>query len=1171
MDKSAIIEFSNKVRDKLNAEVRSQAAYYGILPEEIHAVEEHADSVIINGKVFNSKIKNQRSQLVKQIKEKGYEQVMEEVTYAWFNRLVALKFMEMNGCLPDQIKVFTSTDPNKPEPDILTNALKLDFLNLNRDLVLDLKAENKDEELYKYLILKLCNYLNKIMPFLFEKIEDYTELLFPDKLLHTGSVLNDLNSIIPNEDWQEVEIIGWIYQDYIAPKKDKVFADLKKNIKISKENIPAVTQLFTPHWIVRYLVENSLGRLWMLNRPESSLVDRMEYYIKPEQQETDFLKINSPEEIRICDPACGSGHMLVYAFDLLYSIYEEEGYAPSEIPELILTHNLFGIEIDKRAGELAGFALTMKARGKDRHFFKKQIQPNICMLENVAFEQGELNAYIDAVGSELFTNAHRATLSQFAEADNFGSLIRPAAKNVSDLLQLLESKNLSGNLSLLANHQNVMKALKQADYLSPKYHVVIANPPYMGGKGMNNRLRTFAQDNYPDSKSDCFAMFIERGFNLTLNHGYNAMVTMQSWMFLSSYEKLRERLLDEVTIDCMVHMANMVMGIAFGTAATVWNKTKKPDFRGHFSYVYYEDLTEENKPKQFPMQNDRLARASAADFKKIPGSPIAYWVSERIREIFLRSKPLDSISEIKQGLATCNNDLFLRLWFEVSGNKIGYEMKNFEEALESTSKWFPYNKGGGYRKWYGNNDYLVNWHNGGADIHAYSKLPMNYSGAPVRAKRFYFREGITYGLISSFGFSARRVFGGFVFDVGGSMIFPEVPIDKLQGFLASKLTTTFVSVLNPTLNYQVGDIQKLPILIHDFNGVIFNWNYIIQVAKRDWDSYETSWDFTTLPLLQSEFCQPTLKETYTKLRAHWQEMTLEMQRLEEENNRIFIEAYGLQDELTPEVPLSEITLTCNPHYRYGNNKTEEELEALLLTDTIKELISYAVGCMFGRYSPEKEGLILANKGEKLTDFKEKVPEATFLPDEDNIIPILDDEYYTDDIVGRFKEFLKLTFGAETLSENLDFIAGALSKKNEAPEKVIRNYFLKDFYSDHVKMYKKRPIYWLFTSSEKGKAFNALVYMHRYDKTTLAKMRIDYLLDFESKLDAQRSLLEKEIAENSKNSGKAESELVKLNKKINELVKYDELLKNKADQMIEIDLDDGVVENYKKFEGLVGKI
>lgn len=1177
MDKSAIIEFSNKVRDKLSAEVRSQAAYYGILPKEIHAVEEHADSVIINGKVFNSRIKNQRSQLVKQIKEKGYEQVMEEVTYAWFNRLVALKFMEMNGCLPDQIKVFTSTDPNKPEPDILTNALKLDFLNLNRDLVLDLKAENKDEELYKYLILKLCNYLNKIMPFLFEKIEDYTELLFPDKLLHTGSVLNDLNSIIPNEDWQEVEIIGWIYQDYIAPKKDKVFADLKKNIKISKENIPAVTQLFTPHWIVRYLVENSLGRLWMLNRPESSLVDRMEYYIKPELQETDFLKINSPEEIKICDPACGSGHMLVYAFDLLYAIYEEEGYTPSEIPEMILIHNLFGVEIDKRAGELAGFALTMKARGKDRHFFKKQVQPNICMLENVAFEQGELNAYIDAIGSEIFINAHRDTLLQFAEADNFGSLIRPAAKDVSDLLHLLESKKFSENIVLSTTHDEILKALKQADYLSPKYHVVIANPPYMGIKGMNNRLKTFAQNNYPDSRSDLFAMFIERNLNLAMEKGMVAMITMQSWMFLSSYENVRESILNNDTIISMAHLGarafDSISGEIVSTTAFVLENAQHSEYKGAYLRLI-EGNCESDKETELKAKRNEPFRASSTDFKKIPGSPIAYWVSDFLRNSF-RYSPLREYATIKQGLATGDNDRFLRFWYEIARNKLNLTISSIEMSNCSEIIWVPYSKGGAFRKWYGNHEYVVCWINGGKEIRNFKDEKGN-ERSRFRGAEFYFKPAITWSLTSSSSFGCRYRPNGFVFDINGMSLFPNS--NKMSDFMIALLNSTFsneiLRIINPTMAFQVGDISVIPVIdslsidIPNKNNSIIN---LISYSKIDWDSYEISWDFTFIPLLQLDYRQPTLKETYTKLRTHWKEMALEMQRLEEENNRIFIEAYGLQDELTPDVPLSEITLTCNPYYRYGNNKTEEELEALLLTDTVKELISYAVGCMFGRYSPEKEGLIFANKGEKLADFKEKVPGASFLPDEDNIIPILDDEYYTDDIVGRFKEFLKLTFGAEMLSENLDFIAGALSKKNEAPEKVIRNYFMRDFYSDHVKMYKKRPIYWLFTSSEKGKAFNALVYMHRYDKTTLAKMRIDYLLDFESKLDAQRSLLEKEITENSKNSGKAESELAKLNKKINELVKYDELLKNKADQMIEIDLDDGVVENYKKFEGLVGKI
>lgn len=575
-------------------------------------------------------------------------------------------------------------------------------------------------------------------------------------------------------------------------------------------------------------------------------------------------------------------------------------------------------------------------------------------------------------------------------------------------------------------------------------------------------------------------------------------------------------------------------------------------------------MTNEN-PSNNPVPN--FYRASAADFKKIPGSPIAYWVSESIRHVFDKLPQVGTKSNIRAGMATGNNDLHVRFWFEVNQMNIKLDASCAEDVWNSNlNKWVLFNKGGDIRKWYGNNDYILNY-----DVESYQVLKKSGNRCP--SESFYFRECLTWSDVTSGAFCIRYFPKGSVFSTVGNSIFEtDVPLPQICGALASNVATDWLEIINPTLHANPGDVAKIPIpTACDERKVENIFKNAIKISKSDWNSYETSWDFTTLPLLQPEFCQPTLQETYTKIRAHWKEMTLEMQRLEEENNRIFIEAYGLQDELTPDVPLSEITLTCNPYYRYGNNKSEKEQEKLLLTDTVKELISYAVGCMFGRYSPEKEGLILANQGEKLADFKEKVPGASFLPDEDNIIPILDDEYYTDDIVNRFKEFLKLTFGAETLSENLDFIAGALSKKNEAPEKVIRNYFLRDFYSDHVKMYKKRPIYWLFTSSEKGKAFNALVYMHRYDKTTLAKMRIDYLLDFESKLDAQRSLLEKEIIENSKNSGKAESELAKLNKKINELVKYDELLKNKADQMIEIDLDDGVNVNYEIFKGLVGKI
>jgi phage anti-repressor protein len=585
MDKANIIKFSDTVRDKLHQEVKDRAAFYGIRPKEILPVDsEHSDSMVIGGKVFNRKIKEQREHLAKEVKLKGYEKVMDEVTYTWFNRFVALKFMEVNDYIP--VKVFTSDDADRTEPGIITHALTLDFLELDSDLVLDMKAENEEEELYKYLILRLCNYLNRTMPFMFEKIADYTELLFPEKLLHIDSIVKDMNVIIPEDDWREVEVIGWIYQDYIAPKKDAVFKKLKTNVKISKENIPAATQLFTPHWIVRYLVENSLGRLWMLNRPSSRLFEQMEYYIKPEQSETDFLRVNSPEDIRICDPACGSGHMLVYAFDLLYAIYEEEGYDHSEIPEMILTHNLFGIEIDERAGELAAFALTMKARRKNRNFFRKPVHPNICVLESVVFENDELRSYLAAIGSNLLTTNMQDTLNQFKEADNLGSLIRPITTNISEIRQMLKEKNLSSNLTVFSTHQKVLQVLKQADYLSPKYYVVVANPPYMGGKGMNTRLKDFAKDNYPNSKSDFFAMFIDRNLDLAMRKGMVAMITMQSWMFLSSYEKLRASILDDRTILSMAHLGprafDSIGGEVVSTTAFVIENVQHPEYKGAY-------------------------------------------------------------------------------------------------------------------------------------------------------------------------------------------------------------------------------------------------------------------------------------------------------------------------------------------------------------------------------------------------------------------------------------------------------------------------------------------------------------------------------------------------------------------------------------------------------------
>lgn len=1110
------------------------------------------------------------------IQKTDKKQVIERVAYIWFNRFCALRFMDVNRY--NRVNIVSPADPGQFQPEILAEAkmghideeMVPDKTRQQIFALLDGKAPSRDPqgEAYRLLVVAACNFWNKAMPFLFQRIDDYTELLMPDDLLSGNSILAYTREAMTPDACEDVEVIGWLYQFYISEKKDEVFDGLKKNKKITPENIPAATQLFTPHWIVRYLVENSLGRLWLLNRPGSKLVEQMDYYIKPEQAETDFLRIGKPEEIKICDPACGSGHMLTYAFDLLYAIYEEEGYEPAEIPEKILTNNLYGIEIDERAGELAAFALTMKARAKQRRFFNKGVKPNICVLENLHFDGNELKDYMDFVGRDLFTAPLQTTLRQFEEADNFGSLIRPDVTDVDDMLKILESKNVSGQLFISMTHQKVLQALRQADYLSPKYHVVIANPPYMGGGGMNGRLKVFSQDNYQDSRADLFAMFIERNLDLAQHRGCIAMITMQSWMFLSSFETLRAKLLISDTVLSMAHLGarafDSIGGEVVSTTAFVIKKAKSPEYKG--SYIKLTDGNSEAEKNAALLSSQYSPHfVSAAELKQIPGNPIAYWISKAGYQAF-SLPPMSEVGSTRRGLQTGNKDEFIRNWFECEAENIEWRKLSKEDASNSEARWFQFNNGGNFRKWYGNLDLVVNWRNDGEDIKKSGK-------AIIPSESLYFKSAVCWARLTT-GNNAFRLHPHGVIPGDLSPCFYSHELDLAMAYYNSKCANYFLNAINPTITKTVGDVARIPSFAKSNKnlGIVKNTKELVSSHNRDWDSFETSWDFKRLPLLNPDCHQPTLKATYQKLRTHWREMTLEMQRLEEENNRIFIDAYGLQDELTPDVPLNEITLTCNPHYRYGNDKSEDELEALLLADTMRELVSYAVGCMFGRYALDKPGLILANQGETIEDYLKRVPEPSFPADDDNVIPMLDGDWFTDDIAERFRKFLRVAFGEEHYEDNLRFVEQGLNIKGKR-NYGIRDYFLGEFYTDHVKRYKKRPIYWLF-SSPKG-SFNALIYMHRYRPDTVSVVLNDYLREFRTKLTSHKNHLEAVSISGSASQGektKALKEIEKITKMIAEMEEYErEVLYPLATEQVEIDLDDGVKVNYPKLGAALKKI
>ncbi len=1168
MDKNAIKKFAVWARTELIARVSLKGVEYGITEDNIE--EANADSV--GGKVLTADEKKQRQALIAEINDKGYKQVMEEVAYTWFNRFSALRFMEVNGYLPSHVRVFTDEE-NNFKPQIITEAIHLDLDGLNMEKVYELKDAEKTEELYKYLLIVQCNALNKILPGMFQKIADYTELLLPDNLLREGSVIQQMIELIPEDDWKDaVQIIGWLYQYYNSEKKDDVFAALKKNVKITKENIPAATQLFTPDWIVRYMVENSLGRLWLEGHPDvkSQLLPtegeqsayaagnrepedtKWHYYLEEAEQEPEvqaqLAEIRkeyaalTPDQLKVIDPCSGSGHILAYMFDVLMKIYESYGYTTREAVASIVENNLYGLDIDDRAAQLAYFAVMMKARQYDRRFFSRGIQPHVyAIVESNHVDKFAVDYFCN--GDAKLTATMDTIIKELHDAKEYGSILTVTPQDWTVLYErfaeIAEDINMSRETAL----RELLPLVQVAEALAQKYAVVVTNPPYMSASGMIADLSDYVKKNYPDSKSDLFAVFIEKCNQMVKKNGYQAMITQHAWMFLSSFEKLRGKLLHTDIVN-MAHLGarafEEIGGEVVQTTSFVIRKSYIADYKGEYCRLI-EPTTQQGKEDMFLAGENRY-NTDQSNFFQIPGSPVAYWVSVNVLSTFECSLPLSELANPKQGLITGDVNRFVRKWYECV--RADLSTSSSPKNVNRTGKWFPYCNGGEFRKWYGNNDDVVNWQDDGFEI----KNFVDDKGKPrsrPQNQQYYFHEGGTWTAISSSLFSVRYFPEGHLFSNAGMAIYAEPrKLKYIIGFLNSKLCQLYLSLLNESLNYNQGDIAKLPIIFEKVDLVVAKVVTSIDIVKKDWDSFEISWDFQHHPLLRKV---PTIAEAFIQWQAECDDRFNQLKANEEELNRIFIDIYGLQDELTPEVEDKDVTV----------RKAD-------LGRDIRSFISYAVGCMFGRYSLDVDGLVYAG-GEWDNNMY-----ASFAADKDNIIPICDDEYFEDDIVGLFVEFVKTVYGADTLDENLKFIADALGGKGQ-PKDVIRNYFLSDFYSDHCKIYQKRPIYWLFDSGKKN-GFKALIYMHRYQPDTIARIRTDYVHEQQARYRTAIADLEQRIANAST------GERVKLNKKLTtlqaqdtEIRTYEEKIHHLADQMISIDLDDGVKKNYAIFDTVLKKL
>ncbi|EHO5062414.1 BREX-1 system adenine-specific DNA-methyltransferase PglX [Salmonella enterica] len=1150
-----------------------------------------------------------RDRLVKRAREQGFDVLVEHCAYTWFNRLCAIRYMEIHGYLDHGFRMLSHPDnPNSFEVLDHVPEVAEALLPEKKAQLVEMKLSgNQDEAIYRELLLAQCHALHRAMPFLFEAVDDEAELLLPDNLTRTDSILRGLVDGIPEEDWQEVEVIGWLYQFYISEKKDAVIGKVVKS-----EDIPAATQLFTPNWIVQYLVQNSVGRQWLQTYPDSPLKGKMDYYIEPAEQtpevQAQLAAITpasiEPESIKVLDPACGSGHILIEAYNVLKNIYEERGYRARDIPQLILENNIFGLDIDDRAAQLSGFALLMMARQDDRRIFTRDVRLNIVSLQEslhldiaklwqqLNFHQqsqtgsmGDMFAentavpHTDSVEYQLLMR----TLKRFVNAKTLGSLIQVPQEEEAEVKAFLDALyrlEQEGDFQQKAAAKAFIPYIQQAWILAQRYDAVVANPPYMGGKGMNGELKEFAKNNFPDSKSDLFAMFMQHAFSLLKENGFNAQVNMQSWMFLSSYEALRNWLLDNKTFITMAHLGARAFGQISGEVVQTTAWVIKNQHSERYQPVFFRliDGREEVKKSDLLLRKNIFDKFTQHDFKNIPGMPIAYWIDLPSLLSFRHHKKLGEKIALKAGMSTGDNIKFQRYWYEVSIKKTLITNKESNTKIDIHNiKWFPCSSGGEYRKWYGNNEIVVNWENNGYEIRNF-KFENGKTRSAVRNDEYYFREGITWSKISQGNFCVRYRPKGFVFDDTGRCGFSNNKNELLYaaGLMCTPVVNHYLSILAPTLSFTSGELASVPYpeIEDEIIELVTN---AIEIAKNDWDSQEQSWDYVCSPLLEHNSTQ-LLRNIYKQKINTNIKLVETLLLIENTINNIFIDKLQLDKTIIKAVLQSEITLLCNPSYRYKNIQDHTDLTNKYYTDITIDILSYIIGCQMGRYSLDREGLVYAHEGNK--GFAELVSEGaykTFPADNDGILPLMDDEWFDDDVTSRVKEFVRTVWGEEHLQENLNFIAESLClyalkpKKGESALDTIRRYLSTQFWKDHLKMYKKRPIYWLF-SSGKEKAFECLVYLHRYNDATLARMRTEYVVPLLARYQANIDRLN-ELVDGA--SGGEATRLKRdrdnLSKKFNELRSFDDRLRHYADMRISIDLDDGVKVNYGKFGDLLADV